>query len=141
MVETYECWFDGACEPKNPGGTATYGIKIERDGKTICEKSGIVGSGPLMSNNVAEYAAISEIFGFLLALQATGTVRIKGDSNLVVEQLNGHWKAKRGLYLEWHKLAKEQLRLLRQSCEVEISWIPREQNDYCDQLSKTALSL
>jgi ribonuclease HI len=32
MIEIY---FDGACEPINPGGTAAYGFLIKKDNKTI----------------------------------------------------------------------------------------------------------
>ena len=137
-MNIYKCWFDGACEPINPGGKASFGIVIECDGETIHETSGIIGSGPAMSNNVAEYAGISEIFGYLLSIEAKGEVFIKGDSNMVVEQLNGRWKARGGLYFDFYKRAKEQLAKLKQNCTVTIQWIPREENDRCDRLSKGA---
>ena len=36
MKETrlIEAWFDGACEPVNPGGTASYGVIVTRNGET-----------------------------------------------------------------------------------------------------------
>src|SRR5690348_637142 len=58
----YIAYFDGACEPVNPGGTASYGAVIFRDCKRIWECSEIYNSGPgnerNTSNNVAEYAAL-----------------------------------------------------------------------------------
>ncbi len=49
---------DGLCEPVNPGGTATFGYVIRDDsGSILASKSGIVGKGPTMTNNVAEYTA------------------------------------------------------------------------------------
>ena len=59
--------FDGLCEPVNPGGIATYGYIIKDDaGLVIAKKSGVVGKGPQMSNNVAEYAALCECLNLLL---------------------------------------------------------------------------
>jgi ribonuclease HI len=58
---------DGLCEPLNPGGTATFGYVIRDDsGSILASKSGIVGKGPVKSNNVAEYAALCEALEFLL---------------------------------------------------------------------------
>lgn len=34
-----EAFFDGCCEPVNPGGTAAYGAVILKDGKKIWEAS------------------------------------------------------------------------------------------------------
>ena len=34
-----ECWFDGACEPKNPGGYASYGVIVKVDGRKVWEAS------------------------------------------------------------------------------------------------------
>ena len=39
MIEVY---FDGLCEP-NPGGVATYGFVIKRDGKKVHEGHGLAG--------------------------------------------------------------------------------------------------
>jgi ribonuclease HI len=60
---TYIAYFDGACEPVNPGGTASYGAVIIEDDETIWECSEVYGQGKLMSNNVAEYA------GFIAVLE------------------------------------------------------------------------
>ena len=54
---TIVVYVDGLCEPMNPGGTATYGYLIRNEaGRVIARKSGVVGKGSEMSNNVAEYA-------------------------------------------------------------------------------------
>src|SRR5712692_8028179 len=45
---------DGACQPVNPGGTASWGFVIKRRAKDY----GIVGTGSSMSNNVAEFRAV-----------------------------------------------------------------------------------
>ena len=39
-------WFDGACEPVNPGGTATLGVVIkDNDGTVLLKEHGLVGKG------------------------------------------------------------------------------------------------
>src|SRR5512137_2298452 len=57
MISIY---FDGLCRPRNPGGVATYGYVIYRDGEKIKSGYGVVGSGPGMTNNVAEYSALKQ---------------------------------------------------------------------------------
>ena len=51
-------YFDGLCRPRNPGGVATYGYVIYKDGKKVKRGYGVVGSGTGMTNNVAEYSAL-----------------------------------------------------------------------------------
>jgi hypothetical protein len=87
--ETYLAWFDGACEPFNPGGTATFGAIIkDKDGTVLSKEHGVVGKGEAMSNNVAEYAGVRHVLKYL-ASRAPGRATIHGDSNLVINQLNG----------------------------------------------------
>jgi hypothetical protein len=92
-------WFDGACEPVNPGGTASFGVVIkDKDGSVLLRESGLVGSGKDMSNNVAEYAGVLHILKYLSS-RPPGRVTIYGDSNLVINQLNDRWHVRKGLYL------------------------------------------
>jgi len=51
-------FFDGLCEPKNPGGVVTYGYVIYKDGKRIKAGCRVIGSGNGMTNNVAEYSGL-----------------------------------------------------------------------------------
>src|ERR1035437_6575731 len=95
----YTAWFDGACGPINPGGTATYGVMIkDQDGTILVWEHGLVGNGSGMSNNVAEYAGVLQVLKYL-APRLPGRVTIHGDSNLVINQLNGKWRIRKGLYL------------------------------------------
>jgi len=83
-MNEYFAWFDGACEPVNPGGTATFGVIIRnQDGTVISEVHGLVGKGDAMSENVAEYAGVRHVLKYL-ASRPPGRVRIHGDSNLVI---------------------------------------------------------
>ncbi|MGD0012733.1 MAG: hypothetical protein ABSE93_29850 [Terriglobia bacterium] len=59
-MNEYLAWFDGACEPVNPGGTASFGVVIkDKDGTVLRKEHGLVGKGSKMSNNVAEMPASS----------------------------------------------------------------------------------
>ena len=89
-----------------------------------------------MSNNVAEYAGALHILKYLSSLPP-GRVTIHGDSNLVINQLNGKWRIRKGLYLSIAIETKELLAHLRGlGWQINFCWIPREQNEECDALSK-----
>ena len=135
----YTAWFDGACGPVNPGGTATYGIMIkDQDGTILVWEHGFVGKGSAMSNNVSEYAGVLQILKYL-STRSPGRITIHGDSNLVISQLNGRWRMRKGLYLSTAQEAKALLAHLH-NCgwEINLCWIPRAQNEECDALSKQA---
>src|ERR1019366_2134758 len=139
MSNEYTAWFDGACGPVNPGGTATYGVMIkDHDGTILVWEHGLVGKGSGMSNNVAEYAGVLCVLKYLRSLPPARAI-IRGDSNLVINQLNGKWRIRKGLYLSTAKEAKALLAHLH-NCgwEINLCWIPRAQNEECDALSKQA---
>jgi ribonuclease HI len=138
---SYIAWFDGACEPVNPGGTASFGVIIKGENGTVLSKQhGVVGRGDAMSNNVAEYAGVLHILKYL-GSRPPGRVTIHGDSNLVINQLNGRWRIKEGLYLPVAIETKELLAYLRGlGWQISFCWIPREQNEECDTLSKRIVS-
>jgi ribonuclease HI len=131
---------DGACEPVNPGGTATYGYVIKFPGRQEpIEGSGIVGRGTGMSNNVAEYQGFYAAVSHLLETPDVSgrDVRIMSDSKMMINQLNENWKVKRGLYMPYYAKAARVLRVLRVKVQsVTLEWIPRERNAEADALSK-----
>lgn len=127
-----ECWFDGGCGPVNPGGHATFGAIVKVNGSTTYAKSGYVGFGPEMSNNVAEYAGAISVMEHLIENNIRSAI-IFGDSKLVVLQLNRKWKAKKGLYFPFYQRAAV-LRL--QLPHVEIRHIRRHLNTEADALAR-----
>ena len=133
----YLAWFDGACGPVNPGGTATFGVVIKNsDGIVLLKEHGYVGHGSGMSNNVAEYAGVLHVLKYL-ASRPPGRVTIHGDSKLVINQLNGRWRIRKGLYRSIAVEAKELLANLHGlGWQITCCWIPRAQNQECDALSK-----
>ena len=128
---------DGLCEPVNPGGTATFGYVITNDsGGVLARKSGIVGKGPAMSSNVAEYAALCAALEFLLTKkQEDSVIEVRSDSTLVVNQMSGKWKFRKGLY---HEKYLEAVRLCARFAKLRFRWVPREENEEADLLSREA---
>ena len=62
MIEAY---FDGCCEPINPGGTAAYGIVIFKDGQEIFEDSKeFPPTHHKTSNNFAEYRGFKALAAY-----------------------------------------------------------------------------
>jgi ribonuclease HI len=137
VKESYVAWFDGACEPLNPGGTASFGVIVKgENGTVLLREHGVVGKGKAMSNNVAEYAGVLHILKYLSS-RPPGRVTIHGDSNLVINQLSDRWRTKKGLYLSIATETKQMLAYLRGlGWQINFCWIPREQNEECDALSK-----
>jgi len=128
---------DGLCEPVNPGGTATFGYVIRDDSRRVlARKSGLVGRGPAMSSNVAEYAALCEALEFLLTRKLEDSViEVRSDSALVVNQMRGIWKFRKGLYREKYL---EAVRLCARFAKLRFRWISREENQEADLLSREA---
>jgi ribonuclease HI len=137
MSNDYLAWFDGACGPVNPGGIATFGAVVrDGNGSVLLREHGVVGKGSTMSNNVAEYAGVLQVLKYL-APRPPGRATIHGDSNLVINQLNGKWRIRKGLYRSIAIEAKELLaHLLGLGWQITWCWIPRAQNEECDALSK-----
>ena len=130
-----EGWFDGCCEPRNPGGHAAWGAAVHVDGASVYREGGYCGVGPKMSNNVAEYSAFCAVARE--CLKHEGVIWIRGDSKLVVMQLTGKWNINGGLYMPFHQEAKALWAQIKD--RAKLTWIPREQNDVCDVLSKKVL--
>lgn len=136
------CYFDGACEPKNPGGTIGWGWHLCNGEEEICmsaEGSGHLPAAPENTNNVAEYLAVKHLISFLIesgeALDAD--VVIHGDSQLVVKQMNGQYKIGAGAYVKVAEEVRERLAILKgMAAKVTFRWIPREENGKADELSK-----
>lgn len=125
--------FDGACEPVNPSGTATWGYVIQCDGRVLAAESGVLGSGPGMTNNKAEYTACIEAVKKANELGCDELV-IKGDSQLVILQMAGEWDVRSISVIPLY----EELCSLIRDVDVKFQWIPRKRNAEADKLSKKA---
>ena len=129
--------FDGACQPPGGGGVATFGYTVEGPGLSH-EDKGLAAPPwtPRSTNNVAEYTAAVRALEWLLEQGYAGPVRVMGDSQLVIRQVQGEYRVKAPHLQQYHAHV---LRLAGRFEHVDWVWIPRESNARADQLSKEAL--
>jgi len=128
-------YIDGLTEPVNPGGITTYAFVVYHEGRKVYEERKFVGSGRGFSNNVGEYSALFAAMKWLIAKGYVSDVEIRSDSKLLVYQMRGEWEAKKGLYIETYKKAKE---LLPSFKNITFRWVPRDENQEADRLSRLA---
>lgn len=152
----FTVFFDGACEPKNPGGTAGFGAVIFEGAGAhrvrVHDFSGMIPASPMTSNNVAEFLAVKSALDWFVAqgFQDEG-IHFWGDSMLVISILwenprtGGRWKirgidkqtfAKPGFYAEHAVTCREMLKAFPR---CHGFWLPREENSIADDLSKMEL--
>lgn len=92
-----------------------------------------LGEHPLNSANVAEYVAVRSALLWVVRNHPLDAVRVYSDSQLVMRQLSGAYACH-----------NERLAILKKSCEalaarlpsVTYTWIPREENQEADMMSK-----
>lgn len=131
-------WFDGFCDG-NPSGKCGIGAIIEKNEEVIHTFSRYLGEGADMTNNVAEYEALRNALLYLKYNDyADDEIIAYGDSKIVVEQMSGNWKIKKGIYKERALKTKE---LLKSFPNISFCWIPREQNTRADELSMKGVAL
>jgi ribonuclease HI len=133
-----EVYFDGLCQPKNPGGIACYAFLVKSNGKTIHSDYGVAGEpfSKDSTNNVAEYTALAKALEWLVASNlVSDKVVINSDSQLVVNQLEGNFKVKGKRIIP---LYKQVLLLKSKFADIEIKWVPREKNREADRLTNIA---
>ena len=135
-----EVFFDGLCQPVNPGGIACYALVVKRDGEIVHSAYGVAGEpfSKDSTNNVAEYTALAKALEWLIASKLNHEkLVLKSDSQLVVRQLAGEYKIKSKRIIPLYK----QVLILRSKFQdVEIKWVPREQNKDADRLTNRAYS-
>lgn len=142
IMTNFEIFFDGACNPTNPGGHMGYGYIIYKEGDFIDNGSFYEEKNPNNTNNVAEYKACLEAFHRLIFYIEEENISnfsatFFGDSKLVIEQMSGRWGIKKGQYKEFAL----KLKSLIQGYDFDFTWIPREQNTEADELSVRELEL
>jgi ribonuclease HI len=121
---------DGAARG-NPG-PAAFAYVIERDGEPAIEESGVLGT---RTNNVAEYIALVRALEHAARL-GSRRLEIFTDSDLMVNQVKGHYKVRNAALRQYWEQAT---RLLEEFEHVKLSHVPRGQNDRADRLCNQAL--
>lgn len=139
-MKKIQCYFDGACEPKNPGGAIGCGAYIIIDGKCELRWSHYIEPRPTNTNNVAEYLSFEVVLNYLYKAELTEeNIVIYGDSKLVIEQMNKRWKIGSGMYAPYAERCLEKLET-NFSKKPRMEWVPRQRNTLADECSKECLT-
>lgn len=125
--------FDGASKG-NPGLAGAGAVLSAEDGSQVFHLREGVG---IATNNVAEYRAL--ILGLDYALKkGFKHIRVQGDSNLVVMQVQGLWKTKNANMAGLCKVAKE---LKEKFVSFQIRHVERGFNAAADEQANLAIKL
>lgn len=147
-MQKITAYFDGACEPVNPGGWASFGAVVFEGENRVHDITRLFvpekGKEKETSNNVAEYSGFLSLLEYFIERGwQERDISVMGDSRLVIYQMfgdpkkkNKKWQMKKGFYIP---VAKKSLALLKEFAHLKGSWIPREENDIADELSKAEL--
>lgn len=131
-------YFDGMCEPRNPGGNMGVGVFILNSKRerifTHSKYYEAKEMNGATSNNVAEYLGVIEALKFLLKnnLQEEKII-FCGDSKMAINQMKGDWNYNGGIYSKYYY---EAIELKKSFKNISFEWIPREKNSIADKLSK-----
>jgi len=128
LKELFIGHFDGSSIP-NPGEMSIGGKITNEENFTICTYSKALGHG---TNNRAEYLSLIELLKKAKDKEIKRII-IKGDSLLVVNQVNGLWGAKNS---EMKRLKFEVLNLLEGFDEWKLEHVYRENNKEADSLTR-----
>jgi ribonuclease HI len=133
-----EVYFDGLCQPINPGGISCYAFVVKSGGRTIYTDYGVAGEpfSEDSTNNVAEYTGLVKALQWLLENNlGSSKIEVKSDSKLIVNQLTGDYKVKAKRIIS---LYKQVLLLKSKFQDIQIKWVPREKNREADTLTNKA---
>jgi ribonuclease HI len=130
--------FDGSCFPVNPGGRCGGGAVI-RDlatgEKYEISDEYIPEPGWTTSNNAGEHYGLLIALQFLLVLRKNKEqIEVFGDSQMIINQASRYWRIKpTSIYYPVGALV---LNALQAFPDIRFHWIPREENEEADFLSK-----
>ena len=129
---TWNVYTDGGCRT-NPGPGAWSFVIFDDLRNVVVERSGFIKHA---TNNHLEYEAFIRALEFLEEQRIDSAYKLKfySDSMLLVEQVNGRWKANDGDLYKWFENAVCMFHRLRQYTHVELNHVPRSQNTHADKL-------
>jgi ribonuclease HI len=139
-------WFDGGSRG-NPGICGYGAVLRAGNGRKLGVRMGAKRKG---TNNDAEYMGMISLLEMIEERltdatekeESTVKIEIRGDSNLVIQQVSGEWKTKQESTREYCKRAQEILNRIRKNpnvVSVSLEQIDREDNGEADEYSNTAM--
>jgi ribonuclease HI len=136
MLDEVVVYFDGGARG-NPGPAAIGAVVLDPSSTPPARLAAVSERIGETTNNVAEYKAL--IAGLEAAVQTSArTVKVRGDSKLVIEQVAGRWKVKQP---HLRPLCDEARALLARFDAVDLAHVRRELNSDADALVNAALDL
>lgn len=149
MGQRITIFCDGATEPVNPGGEGccafvafegeVSGARGQPRPEPIKCAYALIGRSPEMTNNIAEWRAVLAALRWAenyLVLNPELQIEVRTDSQLVVKQANGVWGCHAEHLVKFRDAVQTILR--REKRSIELVWVPREQNDVADALTRLA---
>jgi ribonuclease HI len=130
-------YFDGGFDIQTKASGLGVAVYFEKNGKSHRLRRNAYASG-LDSNNEAEYAALHLALVELDLMDVHHqTIRVIGDSQVVINQLSGEWPAYEKNSSEWADKIDDKLRALGLKAEYQL--VPRKENNEADRLATQAL--
>ena len=131
------CFDGGSRGNPGPGGAGAVLYDVCDQPEVVWRGSQFLGDD--VTNNQAEYQ------GLLLGLQAVVQhftdpgvpvrLEVRGDSKLVIEQVQGNWKVRNVALQKLHRRVGQVLRVLREAgADVQLRSVPRADNSEADRL-------
>jgi ribonuclease HI len=131
--------FDGACKD-NPSGKAGCGWTLisDSDQSKIAEGRRYLGSSGY-TNNVAEYFGLIEGLKYIRSSGIEiGILRVKGDSQLVLNQIDGSYKVRNARLRPLRSRAND---MLSRHGGYILEHVERDENKDADRLANEAIAL
>lgn len=133
-IDPFTLYFDGACR-KNPSSLLGIGFLFKNLKEEIifehCEAINIENG----TNNISEYMAMIKGLKYAYYEKNIRNLIVKGDSLLVISQMNNNYKVKNEELIKLHKEATE---LANKFDFIKFIHIKREENTEADLLSNQA---
>lgn len=136
--------FDGCCDNNSKFkfmgvGVATF---VENVYEPKFDRYELVGTNG--TSNIAEWSALTlaleeSVKAVVEYYKGDVSIRIYGDSQLIVNQFNGEFQIKHEAFRTFYKRCKDKYILFGKYIKG-VHWIPREQNKEADVLSKRAVT-
>jgi ribonuclease HI len=124
----YIAYFDGSARP-NPGEMSIGGYINSPTGRKVYSYAISLGHG---TNNVAEYSSLIHLLKESIK-RGIQRILIRGDSQLIINQVTGAWQCKDPYMSE---LCNEVKVLMAKIADCQFMWEPRAKNKEADKLTK-----
>ena len=128
MITAY---FDGGSRG-NPGPAGWGAYIVDEHGNVLAELSGALG---IATNNVAEYNGLIAALEWAAA-HGLNELHVKGDSQLLVEQMRGNYRVKNEGLIPLYQKART---LVSKIGKVSFEHVRREHNQQADRLSNLGM--